>query len=62
MGTSNKINGLSMFPHAHCLGRVTKKNKMFIGRDCQNPNILVISYNISKIQKILARFFGEITI
>ena len=46
----------------HCLGRVNKKNEMFLGRDCQNPNILVITYNISKIQKILARFFGEITI
>ena len=47
---------------SHCLGRVNKENEMFLGRDCQNPNILVISYNISKIQKILARFFGEIAI
>ena len=27
------------FSNSHCLRRVTKKNKMYLGRDCQNPKI-----------------------
>ena len=35
---------------------------MCLGRDCQNPKIYLISYNICKNQKVLTTHFGEITI